>query len=89
MLLIIFLLLNHAIANIIERKLRKICYFRGFVHGMKLSPNLRTQSLDMRKAVMSGDTKKVWTLEVKKLDIILAMVNDPEEVVEQKEEDIL
>ena len=56
---------------------------------MKLSPNLRTQSLDMRKAAMSGDTKKVWTLEVKKLDIILAMVNDPEEVVEQKEEDIL
>ena len=56
---------------------------------MKLSPNLRTQSLDMRKAAMSGDTKKVWKLEVKKLDIILAMVNDPEEVVEQKEEDIL
>ena len=56
---------------------------------MKLSPNLRTQSLDMRKAAMSGDTKKVWKLEVKKLDIILAMVNDPEEVVEQKEEDII
>ena len=56
---------------------------------MKLSPNLRTQSLDMRKAAMSGDTKKVWKLEVKKLDIILAMVNDPEEVVEQNEEDIL
>ena len=73
----------------LERKLRKICYFRGCVHAMKLSPNLRTQSLDMRKAAMSGDTKKVWKLEVKKLDIILAMVNDPEEVVEQKEEDIL
>ena len=54
---------------------------------MKLSPNLRTQSLEMRKAVMSGDTKKLWKLEVKKLDIILAMVNDPDEVVEEKEEE--
>ena len=36
---------------------------------------------------MSGDTKKLWKLEVKKLDIILAMVNDPDEVVEEKEED--
>ena len=73
----------------LKENLKNIFYFRGCVHAMKLSPNLRTQSLDMRKAVMSGDTKKVWTLEVKKLDIILAMVNDPEEVVEQKEEDIL
>ena len=61
--------------------------FRGCVHSLKLSPNLRTQSLEMRKAAMSGDTKKLWKLEVKKLDIILAMVNDPEEIVEQNEED--
>ena len=67
-----------------------ICYYilfcRGCVHALKLSPNLRMQSLEIRKAVMAGDTKKVWNLEVKKLDIILAMVNDPEEVVEEEEE---
>ena len=42
----------------------------------------------MRKAAMSGDTKKLWKLEVKKLDVILAMVNDPEEIVEQNEEEL-
>ena len=56
------------------------------MHALKLSPNLRKQSLEIRKAAMAGDTKKVWNLEVKKLDIILAMVNDPEEVVEEEEE---
>ena len=36
-----------------------------------------------------GDKKKTHSLEVKKLDIILAMVNDPEEVVVvQSEEDV-
>ena len=53
--------------------------FRGFVHALKLSPNLRKQSLEVRKAIIAGEMNKIWNLEVKKLDIILAMVRDPEE----------
>ena len=63
--------------------------FRGCVHALKLSPNLRKHSLESRKATLIGDKKKIHSLEVKKLDIILAMVNDPEEVVAmQSEEDV-
>ena len=63
--------------------------FRGCVHALKLSPNLRKHSLESRKAALMGDKKKTHSLEVKKLDIILAMVNDPEEVVVvQSEEDV-
>lgn len=58
------------------------------MHALKLSPNLRKQSLEERKAALSGDTKKIWTLEVKKLDVLLAMVNDPEQIVEQEEETV-
>ena len=61
-------------------------YFRGYVHALKLSPNLRRQTNDVRKAMINGEIKKVWGLEVKKLDILLAMVNEPDE--EEVEEDI-
>ena len=61
-------------------------FCRGCVHALKLSPNLRKQSLEQRKAALNGDIKKVKTLEVKKLDILLAMVNDPEAIVEEEQE---
>ena len=61
-------------------------FCRGCVHALKLSPNLRKQSLEQRKAALNGDIKTVKALEVKKLDILLAMVNDPEEIDEQEEE---
>ena len=51
------------------------------MHALKLSPNLRKHSLESRKAILNGNKKKFHSLEVKKLDIILAMVNDPEEVI--------
>ena len=58
------------------------------MHALKLSPNLRKQSLEQRKAALNGDTKKIRMLEVKKLDILLAMVNDPEQIVDQEEETV-
>lgn len=62
-------------------------YFRGSVQALKLSPNLRKQTNDVRKAMLNGEIKKIWGLEVKKLDIILAMVNEPEDDVTEDVED--
>ena len=46
----------------------------GNVHSVKLSPNLRRQSKEMKLALLNKDTKTAGELEVKKLEILLAQV---------------
>ena len=46
---------------------------------MKLSPNLRKQTKDVKTALMNKDPKKALELEVKKLEVLLAMVREPDE----------
>ena len=48
---------------------------------MKLSPNLRKQTREVKNAVQIKDKKKTLELEVKKLLVILAMVREPEDTV--------
>ena len=45
---------------------------------MKLSPNLRKQTKEVRTAMITKDEKKAHYFEVKKLESILDMVRDPE-----------
>lgn len=56
---------------------------------LKLSPNLRKQTREVKNALMSKDKKRALEFEVKKLLIILAMVREPEDnvKVEKDEED--
>ena len=49
---------------------------RGHIQSLKLSPNLRRQTREVRQALLSKDTKKAGELEVKKLDDLLAQVRD-------------
>ena len=48
------------------------------VHSFKLSPNLRKQSRDVKLALANKDLAKAGLLEIKKLEVQLAMVRDPE-----------
>ena len=49
---------------------------RGHIQSLKLSPNLRLQTRDVRQALLNKEVKKAGELEVKKLDAILAQVRD-------------
>ena len=46
----------------------------GQIHSLKLSPNLRKQSKEVKLALINRDTKKAGELEIKKLEDILAQV---------------
>ena len=54
-------------------------FFRGIIQCLKLSPNLRKQTKDVKTALMNKDPKKALELEVKKLEVLLAMVREPDE----------
>lgn len=48
------------------------------VHSFKLSPNLRKQSRDVKIALANKDLTRAGLLEIKKLEVLLALVRDPE-----------
>ena len=52
---------------------------------MKLSPNLRKKTKEIKNAILAKDRKKILKLEVKKLESIMAMVREPEDKVEDTE----
>lgn len=60
---------------------------RGFVQCLKLSPNLRKQTKEVKNAMLNKDTKKALEFEIRKLETLLAMVKEPGEVVAVKEEE--
>jgi len=45
---------------------------------LKLSPNLRRQTKDVRSALLNREPKKAMELEIKKMESLLAMVREPE-----------
>ena len=51
---------------------------RGFVQCLKLSPNLRKQTKEVRTALLTKDEKKAHFYQVKKLETLLAMVREPD-----------
>ena len=54
--------------------------FRGIVHCLKLSPNLRRQAPDVRTAMLSKHSEgKILRLKTKVLSNILEMVVKPKE----------
>ena len=57
---------------------------RGTVHCLKLSPNLRKQTKEVRVAMANKEPKKALELEVKKLENLLAMVREPDENAKTK-----
>ena len=46
---------------------------------MKLSPNLRKQTKEVRTSLITNDAKRAQLYEVKKLESLLAMVREPDE----------
>ena len=48
----------------------------GEIHSLKLSPNLRRQSKDVKIATISNDFTKAAFLEVKKLEDLLEQVRE-------------
>ena len=54
------------------------------VHSFKLSPNLRKQSRDVKIALANKDLARAGVLEIRKLEVLLALVRDPEK--EDKQE---
>ena len=60
-------------------KIKNFFIFRGIIQCLKLSPNLRKQTKDVKTALMNKDPKKALELEVKKLEVLLAMVREPDE----------
>ena len=50
---------------------------------MKLSPNLRKQTKEVRLALNMKDEKKAHMYEVKKLETLLAMVREPDPKAEE------
>ena len=51
---------------------------KGQVHSLKLSPNLRKQSRDVKIALANKNQAKAAMLEIKKLDDLLAQVRNPD-----------
>ena len=49
------------------------------IQCLKLSPNLRKQTKDVKTAFLNKDNKKALELEVKKLEVLLAMVREPDD----------
>lgn len=60
---------------------------RGIIQCLKLSPNLRKQTKEVKAAFVNKDAKKALELEVKKLEVLLAMVREPEENSTMKKEE--
>ena len=59
-------------------------HIRGTVHCLKLSPNLRKQTKEVRVALANKEPKKALELEVKKLENLLARVREPDENAKTK-----
>ena len=57
----------------------------GEVHSLKLSPNLRKQSREVKLALAAKDLKKAGELEVKKLAAILGQVRDQQSATDLME----
>ena len=55
------------------------------MHCLKLSPNLRKQTKEVRQALITKDEKKAHMYEVKKLETLLAMVREPDPKTEETE----
>ena len=53
---------------------------------LKLSPNLRKQTKEVKNAWLNKDKKKAREAEVKKLLIILAMVREPDDHEKQSKQ---
>ena len=51
---------------------------RGTVQCLKLSPNLRRQSKEVKTALLNKDLKKAGEMEIKKLDQLLGQVREPD-----------
>ena len=58
-------------------------FYRGYVHCLKLSPNLRKQTKEYKTAMINEEDKTSWSCEVKQLRSILDMVRDPDAVLEE------
>ena len=58
----------------------------GNIHTLKLSPNLRKQTREIKIALAGKDLRKAGKLEVKKLADILAQVRDQRCRAEEKYE---
>lgn len=56
------------------------------MHCLKLSPNLRRQTKDVRSALSNKDPKRAMEFEVKKLESLLAMVRDHD--VKREKDDV-
>ena len=61
--------------------------YRGCIHCLKLSPNLRRQTREVKAALVDKDEKRALMFEIKKLESILAMVREPDENEEEDHED--
>ena len=51
---------------------------KGVVHCLKLSPNLRRQSKEVKTALLNKDLKKAGEMEIKKLEQLLGQVREPD-----------
>lgn len=49
---------------------------RGYIQCLKLSPNLRRQSKEVKTALVNKDLKKAGEMEIKKLDQLLSQVRE-------------
>ena len=54
---------------------------------MKLSPNLRKLTKEVKAATINKDPKKILSFETKKLEVLLAMVKEPDDGVHVDEHD--
>ena len=54
---------------------------------MKLSPNLRKLTKEVKAATINKDQKKILSFETKKLEVLLAMVKEPDDGVHVDEHD--
>ena len=62
-------------------------YYRGAVHCLKLSPNLRKEKRNIRKALLENDKRKWRTLQIEKLLTFLEMVKDPQKSLKNHSEE--
>ena len=66
--------------------IQSILYFRGIVHCLKLSPNLRRQAQEVKTAMLSKHSEdKILRLKTKVLSNILEMVVKPKSSKQQSE----
>ena len=68
--------LNHIAFNL-EEPIIVVGDSRGYVHSMKLSPNLRKRTKEAQVAYNNQDMKEFEQLEVKKLEQLLNQVIEP------------